>query len=340
MPAEWHPHSGTLMTWPVNRDTWPGFRLKNVEKVYLNIIRRLHEFEPVHLIVHDEGVRARVNDALRTANLPENAVIYHLHASNDVWIRDYGPVFVRDQAGHYAVTDWEYNAWGGKYPPFDSDNRIPGLIADAFRLPHILPDMVLEGGSIDTNGRGVLMTTESVLLNPNRNPRLSKQQIEERLKTYLGQQQIIWLTSGLAGDDTDGHIDDMSRFVSENVMVTALPEDRNDINYPVLRENYEILKSTRNRTGGHYDIIPIPMPRTRIVGTTVDGSPYVPASYANFYIANAVVLLPLYDDRYDRRMMDLFAGLFPGRTIAGIPCKDLVWGQGGIHCITQQMYCR
>lgn len=338
MPPEWHPHSGTLLCWPVNRKTWPGMRINNVERVYIELIQALYKHETVHLLVHDESIRRRVTEKLKKANLPENAVTYHLHPSDDMWARDFGPVYVKNELGGVAVTDWIYNAWGGKYPPFNNDNKIPGYLASAFNQMTFTPELILEGGSIDTNGKGVMLTTESVLLNPNRNPDYTKAQIEEHLKEYLGQQQVIWLKDGLAGDDTDGHIDDLSRFVSENVIITALADDPNDVNYKTLQHNYKILKAAENPSGGKFEIIPIPMPRNKINGTTVDGSKYVPASYANFYIANGLVLLPLYDERYDDQVRELFCQLFPDRDVTGIDCTDLVWGQGGIHCVTQQMY--
>lgn len=338
MPAEWHQHTGTLLCWPINRETWPDDRLARVEKVYLNIIEALLESEPIHLLIHNESTRRRVLKMLKSANISSDSIIFHQHPSNDVWARDYGPVYVKGESNATAIVNWDYNSWGGKYPPFDSDNKVPELLAKRFNQKIFNPGIVLEGGSIDTNGTGVILTTESVLLNPNRNPGYSKGDIEMYLKEYLGHEHVVWLKGGLAGDDTDGHIDDISRFVSENTIVTALPDDPKDINYGVLKRNCEILESAENHLGGKFEIITIPMPQTKIEGTTVDGSEYVPASYANFYIANEVVLLPLYDERYDEQVKNLFRQLFPDRKIVCINCADLVWGQGGIHCITQQIY--
>lgn len=338
MPAEWEPHSATQLHWPSNRDTWPGARLARAERVYLDIIEALHQFEPVVLLVDEQCDIRRVERLLNSrVQAPSNIHIHQLPL-NDVWARDCGPVFIRKDEGEFAITDWEYNAWGGKYPPFDDDNNLPAWFGKQFDLPVFKPGMVLEGGSIDVNGEGLLLTTESVLLNPNRNPGLTKEEIEAKLQGYLGAEKIIWLKDGLAGDDTDGHIDDLSRFVNRNTILTMVCNDPEDINYAALQENYEILSRTRDTHGEPLHIITLPLPKTRIEGTTVDGSEHVPASYANFYIANGVVLVPLYDERYDDEAMKVIGEFFPDREIKGIHCADLVWGQGSIHCITQQLY--
>ena len=341
MPPEWHPHAGTQLHWPVNRDTWPGVRLERVERVYLDIIDTLHRFEPVHLLVPDKGYREKIMDFLSTRSVDLTQVVFHLQTTNDVWARDCGPIFIHRQEGdreEYAITDWEYNAWGAKYPPFDDDNKLPRYFADTYDIKRFECDMVLEGGSIETNGAGVLLTTESVLLNENRNPELNKNEIEERLRAFLGMDKVIWLKKGLAGDDTDGHIDDLSRFLNEETILTMVCEDPEDVNYEALDENRRLLQQATDQNGASFRIETLPMPRTRIEGTTVDGSEYVPASYANFYIANGVVLVPTYDERYDSRALELIQGYFPDREVVGIPCSDLVWGQGSIHCITQQLY--
>ncbi len=218
------------------------------------------------------------------------------------------------------------------------DNRIPDYISSAFSIPEYSTGMVLEGGSIETNGEGLFLTTESVLLNPNRNPDLSKKEIERMLKRYLGAEKVIWLRRGLEGDDTDGHIDDLTRFVNKNTFVTALTEDQSNPNHDLLYENLEILLSSSDLKGNPIHVITVPLPNTRVEDPTVDGSDHVPSSYANFYIANGTVLVPLYDNRTDQQVLDLFSSLFPNCEIEGIICNDLVWGQGSIHCITQQLY--
>lgn len=340
MPAEWEPHAGTLLSWPRNRETWPGERLGRVEQVYARIIQEITKRERLHLIVHDDDGRTlkRVRAALEPANPDWKRITLHHIPSNDVWARDFGPIFVRRGAADYAITNWAFNAWGGKYPPFGDDNRVPAYFGGRFGLPVFSPPVVLEGGSIETNGAGTLLTTESVLLKKNRNPHLSKAEIEEYLKAYLGQERIIWLKNGLAGDDTDGHIDDLSRFLNERCILTMRCNDPDDINYEALEENYARLKAATDAQGRPFEVLSLPMPQTRIEGTTVDGSEHVPASYANFYFINGAVLLPVYDARYDAVAITLFEQQFPERDIIPVPCADLVWGQGSIHCISQQLY--
>jgi len=341
MPAEWHPHAGTQLHWPTNRETWPGERLERVERVYLDIIEALHKYEPIHLFIPDAAFQKKIESFLSTRSIDLKRITFHRQPINDVWARDCGPIFVRrEHEGHdeFAITDWEYNAWGGKYPPYEDDNRLPQYFAGKYDIPRFEAGMVLEGGSIEVNGEGVLLTTESVLLNKNRNPGLSKRQIIQRLKDYLGVKKIIWLKRGLAGDDTDGHIDDLARFLNAGTILAMTGDDPSDINYRVLHENLEILRQAWDRKGNRFSIETLPLPRTKIEGTTVDGSEYVPASYANFYVANGVVLVPIYDSPHDEEALSLLRDYFPDRDVVGIPCADLVWGQGSIHCITQQLY--
>lgn len=341
MPAEWETHSATQLHWPSNRETWPGNSLERVEDVYLDIIYHLHKYEQIILLCDLKSDLNRIRDKLDNRGIEFDNIHIFSIPINDIWARDCGPIFVRDRSdsdADYVITDWEYNAWGGKYPPYDSDNEIPDWFSKTFGIPSLKTGRVLEGGSIDTNGEGIFITTESVLLNPNRNPELSREQIEQMLENYLGAKKIIWLKNGLAGDDTDGHIDDLSRFVNRNTIVTMISEDINDVNYDTLQENLEILKLATDSKGNAFHIIELPMPLTKTETPTVDGSHYIPASYANFYIANGVVLVPLYDKKYDKDILNLFGNLFPNREIAGIQCNDLVWGQGSIHCITQQLY--
>ncbi len=337
MPAEWKTHSATQLHWPSNRETWPDERLQRVEKVYLNIIKSLSEFEQILLLVETSDVLSRVLKLFKAEGIDDKQILIKVYPVNDVWARDCGPIFVKD-GNSFVITDWEYNAWGEKYPPWDSDNNIPEFISELFGIKKVSAKMVLEGGSIDVNGVGDLLTTESVLLNPNRNPGMSKDEIEQNLKKYLGVKNIIWLRSGLAGDDTDGHIDDLTRFLNEETVLTMVCEDKDDINYLALQENLKILKSAKLKSGKKLKIETLPLPKTKIEGTTVDGSEFVPASYANFYVANGCVLVPLYDEQYDQQALDLFKKYFPDREIIGIDCADLVWGQGSIHCITQQLY--
>lgn len=341
LPPEWHLHTATQLHWPSNGETWPGERLQRVEKVYLNIIEVLHKYEPIHLLVESKQIQNHVLALFNGRDIDLQQIAFHCQKINDIWARDCGPIFIHRQENgteEFAITDWEYNAWGEKYPPFEDDNSLPKYFAEKYNIKRFTPEIVLEGGSIEVNGGGVLLTTESVLLNANRNPELSKKEIEQRLIDYLGIEKIIWLKSGLAGDDTDGHIDDIARFLNEDTILAMVSDDPDDINYDAMHENLEILLNATDQYGEPFVIEPLPLPCTKIEGTTVDGSGYVPASYANFYIANGVVLVPLYDERFDQKALDLFQQYFPDRDIVGIPCADLVWGQGSIHCITQQLY--
>ena len=337
MPAEWEEHSATQLHWPSNRETWPNQRLERVESVYLDIIEALSKHENILLFIENEKVRERVLSFFLERNIDNSSIQLIQYPINDVWARDCGPIFVKNEA-EFLITDWEYNAWGEKYPPWDDDNKLPKFIAETYAIDRIRTGMVLEGGSIDVNGIGDLLTTESVLLNVNRNPTLSKSEIEKNLKEFLGARNVIWLKKGLAGDDTDGHIDDLTRFLDEDTVLTMICEDQDDINYTALQENLDILRSAKLKNGKSLRIETLPLPSTKIEDTTVDGSGYVPASYANFYIANGCVLVPLYDKRYDEEALGLFKKYFPKREIIGIECSDLVWGQGSIHCITQQLY--
>ncbi len=330
LPAEWEPHSATQLHWPSNRETWPGDRLERVEKVYLEIIKALIRFEDIQLFYHPEA-KSQISDLKSQIPVTEYRMRFHEYPINDVWARDCGPIFIEEN-GKPTITDWEYNAWGGKYPPWGADNGLPRFIGEMLNTKVLSPGMVLEGGAIETNGKGTLITTESVMLNPNRNPTFSKKDIETKLRDYFGIERFIWLKAGLAGDDTDGHVDDLTRFLNEDTVLTMISSDPDDPNYKTLNSNVRILELSG------LNIETLPMPECRIEGTTVDGSEYVPASYANYYVANGCVLLPLYDERYDQQAQELLDRYFPDREIIGINCADLVWGQGSIHCITQQWY--
>lgn len=338
MPAEWEPHSGTELHWPHNRETWPDYRLEKVETVYLNLIKELIKYDTIYLFVNDDTARIQIVAKLIGAGIPKDAVIFVLKRTNDVWARDCGPIFVLNAKNEPVILNWGYNAWGEKYPPFDEDNAIPKFVSDTFGVDLIESNMILEGGSIDVNGKGSLLTTKSVLLNKNRNPDLSQFEIEEKLKYFLGVTHIIWLNQGLAGDDTDGHIDDIARFVNEDTVITMVTDNAADVNYQALQENLAILKKARLEDGSKLKIVEIPMPMTKTDELTVDGCEFIPASYANFYIANDAVILPIYDKRYDNEVIEIFNSLFPKHKIIPIQAKDLVWGQGSFHCITQQWY--
>ncbi|MDI6401425.1 agmatine deiminase family protein [Balneolaceae bacterium ANBcel3] len=340
MPPEWATHKSTLLAWPDNRETWPGERLNRAEHVFADILEALTPHEHVDVLVANEQAQQAAAALIQNRDVDWNKVRLIRMPVNDVWIRDYGPISVRektDDGSRVVFLNWEYNAWGGKYPPYDSDNAIPENIGKLLDYPVVDTKVILEGGSIDVNGAGCVLTTESVLLNPNRNPDMNREQIEDVLRTYLGVQKVIWLKNGLKGDDTDGHIDDLARFVSEKEVFVAVSDDPSDPNYAVLKENWEILSEATDVHGRPFEIVEVPLPNTKIKGTTVDGSDHVPASYMNFYIANKCVLVPVYDERYDDKVLQLFQSVFPDRYIKGIDCRDLVWGQGSIHCVTQQV---
>jgi agmatine deiminase len=341
MPAEWARHAATQLIWPHNRSTWPGSRLKKVERVFAEIIATLSQYEPVYVCVASEQIKIRAQKRLKQSvrSLHSESVHWIEISNNDCWTRDCGPIFVYDSdQEQFVITDWRFNAWGEKYPPFDADDALPKQIATYLDLECISIDMVLEGGSIEINEQGDLITSESVLLNPNRNPHLSKNEIEGHLKTYLGVENIIWLGEGLVGDDTDGHVDDTARFLDNETILCVRCTDPTDPNYDTLEENYRRLKLAKSVTGNTFNIEWLPLPHNQTRQPTVDGSRYVPASYANYYVCNGAVLVPTYDPETDEQALDLLGQYFPDRDIIGIPCADLVWGQGSIHCVTQQWY--
>ena len=325
MPAEWERHESTWISWPKNPLTFSAEIIGDVERAYVTIVEELSRGERVDILVDDGAGERRVSDMLSGTG----RVAFHRIRSADVWVRDYGPIFVRQGAG-ISATKWIFNAWGNKYDDLLPDNEAGKALAAATGLKVIEEDMVLEGGSIDVNGSGLLMTTEQCLMNSNRNPKLSRAQIASKLSGRLGAEQIIWLKSGIEGDDTDGHIDDIARFVSKNTVVCMIEEDEHDGNFSQLNENLKLLRAVETASGGKLDVVTLPMP-----GRLEDGG-RLPASYANFYIGNAVVLVPVFGDRHDDAVLDTLKTLFPGRKIAGIDCRALVHGLGTIHCATQQ----
>ena len=259
MPAEWEPHEATWLSWPHNPETWPG-NFEPVPAIFADIVAALREHEEVRILAGTEELEASARAALRARGCPESNVRFLRIPTNDAWMRDHGPIFVVHPERGVAITDWKYNAWGGKYPPYDLDDRVPSRINETLRLPIFGPGIVLEGGSIDVNGRGTLLTTESCLLNPNRNPGLTKRPIEEHLAEFLGAHNVLWLGDGIAGDDTDGHVDDLSRFVGPATVVTAVEEDPADENFRALRGNLERLRAMKDEAGRPLEVIPLPMP--------------------------------------------------------------------------------
>ncbi|MBX3441535.1 MAG: agmatine deiminase family protein [Planctomyces sp.] len=337
MPAEWEPHEATWLSWPHNEESWPG-AFDEVPGVFVEMVRFLAESERVRINVRDQDMADSVAGLLRRAGVDAGPVSFHFNPTNDAWCRDHGPIYiVRDVDGQRerAITDWKYNAWGGKYPPFADDDAVPSRIAQEFSELRFEPGIVLEGGSIDVNGAGTLLTTEQCLLNPNRNPHLSREQIEGYLREFLGVRNILWLGEGIVGDDTDGHIDDLTRFVADDTVVTVVEEDSQDENFGLLDDNLQRLRSMRDQAGRPLNVITLPMPEA----VWFDDR-RLPASYANFYIANRRVLVPTYRCPRDAVALETLQRLFPDRLVLGIDCVPLIWGLGSIHCVTQQQPAR
>ena len=333
MPAEWEPHRGTWLSWPHKEASWPG-KFGPVPGIFARMVGHLAHQEEVHINVAGPDMEHAVRRLLTDAGADSGNVFYHYHPTNDAWCRDHGPIFLRRApAGDsiQAIVDWNYNAWGGKYPPYDLDDVVPTRIAGELGLPVFHPGIVMEGGSIDVNGQGTLLTTEACLLNPNRNPQLDKSAIEAYLRQYLGVLKILWLGEGIVGDDTDGHVDDLTRFVTPTTVVTVIEDNPADENYEPLQSNLERLNQMTDQDGQPLRVVTIPMPRP-----LYHQGQRLPASYANFYIANGLVLLPAYDPERDEQAIATLQGLFPDREIIGIDCTDLVWGLGAFHCVTQQ----
>jgi agmatine deiminase len=341
MPAEWQPHAATWIAWPHNPEDWPN-KFQPIPWVYAEIVRHLSRVEDVHILVNDLAAERRAASFLKRAGTNRARVHFHHWPTDRVWLRDSGPIFTKNAAGDLAVTNWRFNAWA-KYENWHRDDLIPHHVAELYALPEFKPELilesgephrlVLEGGSIDVNGAGTLITTEECLLSEvqQRNPGVSREQLEQAFADHLGIQQVLWLNRGCAGDDTHGHVDDITRFVSENTIVTAVEPNTADENHLPLAESLARLRAARNLQGDPYEIVPLPMP-----APVVFEGQRLPASYANFYIANRLVLVPTFNDPNDRRALNILATCFPDREIVGIHAVDLVWGLGTLHCLTQQ----
>ena len=336
MPAEWSPQEAVWLSWPVaDPRHWGGAKQDLMWGKFAGIAAAVTRFETVRINA-PAADRSRIAEACNRARaVPERVELFD-HPHNDVWCRDHGPIFVRNTSdGSLAVTDWEFNAWGGKFPPWDLDNTIPARVAAALGLPRFDGGMILEGGAIEVNGAGHLLTTEAVLLNPNRNPRLDRTDIEQKLRDGLGVREILWLRQGIEGDDTDGHIDDLARFTDERTILACVDRDRGSPNHAVLAENLATLKTFHGPGGRPFEVVEIPLPAAcEVPGWRL---PVLPASYVNFLIVNGGVLVPTFrQPRNDDRALGLIREMFPGREIAGIDCLDLVEEGGTLHCISQQ----
>jgi len=358
MPAEWEPHEATWIAWPHNPEDWPG-KFQPIPWVYAEIVGHLARVEDVHILVDDASAEKRARGVLKKAGVNLPRLHFHTWRTDRVWTRDSGPIFVkkhnqrqqdtedvdlllaRELSAPVAVTNWKFNAWA-KYPDWHLDDRIPELAAELLGVPQWTPTaeivdgphrIVLEGGSIDVNGAGTLITTEECLLSEvqQRNPGVSREQLEQVLHDYLGIDQVLWMNRGIAGDDTHGHVDDITRFVGANKIVTVVETNREDDNHLPLEENLDRLKSARNLDGKPFEIVELPMPPP-----IVFQGQRLPASYANFYFANGLVLVPTFNRSTDRKALNVLAGVFPSREVVGIYCGDLIWGLGALHCMTQQ----
>ncbi|MCU0792530.1 MAG: agmatine deiminase family protein, partial [Opitutaceae bacterium] len=323
MPAEWEPQEAIWLSWPHNYASWPG-QFRPVPYNFARIVATIARFQKVRINAAKK-LHARARRLCERAQADMSRVEFYDHPTNDAWCRDHGPIFVKHtQTGEVALTDWAYNAWGGKYPPYDLDNEIPPSIEKVTKLRRFVNDMILEGGSIDVNGQGALLTSEQCLLNKNRNPHLTKQQIEQALRDYLGATHIYWVGDGIIGDDTDGHIDDITRFYKPDGFITCVEPNTKDKNHAILAENLERLKSFRTPEGKKFDIVELPMPRPFGFNRQ-----RVPASYANFLIINGAVLVPTFrQPGPDARALEIIAGCFPDREVVGVDCYHLIWGLG------------
>ncbi len=336
MPAEWEPHAATWLAWPHRRSDWPG-RFAPIPWVYTEIVRAVSRHEPVNLVVKGPKAQARAAAMLASVGVDPAQVSFWVLPTDRGWVRDSGPIVVVDDTGNRAVLDWHFNAWA-KYPDWTLDDKLPPFAARQLGLPARQPThrgwrVVLEGGSIDVNGRGLMLTTEECLLSKTqeRNPPFDRADYEAVFAEYLGVRKVLWLNRGIAGDDTHGHVDDLARFVSPTTIVTVVEADEKDENHAPLRENLERLRGMTDADGRKLEVAELPMPAPRVY----EGI-RVPASYANFYIANGVVIVPTFNDPADRVALGVLGDLFPDREVVGISCVDLVWGLGTLHCMTQQ----
>ncbi|NML23367.1 agmatine deiminase family protein [Pseudoflavitalea sp. G-6-1-2] len=331
-PAEFAPHTATWLSWPHKEASWPG-KINAIYPYYSQFVKELALSELVRINVADEAMKQFASKHLNDAGVDMSKVEFFFHPTNDAWCRDHGPAFLINPAAEQkkVIVDWGYNAWGGKYPPFDQDDVIPTLIGKHYNLPVYNPGIVMEGGSVEFNGAGTLLTSTACLLNPNRNPHLNQDQIENYLRQYYGVEQILWVDEGIVGDDTDGHIDDTIRFVNEDTVLTVVEFSKEDENYELLQQNLRQLKQMRLLNGKQLNIIELPMP-----DAVVFDDQRLPASYANFYIANKSVIVPTYRCAADDVALQIIQQSFPDRKVVGIDSTEIIWGLGSFHCLSQQ----
>ncbi len=331
-PAEFAPQKAMWLSWPHKEESWPG-KIQTIYAPYAQFVKEVAMGQEVHINVADLAMQAFAAQQLEQAGVRMDRIFFHFFPTNDAWCRDHGPAFLINPAAAIpkVLVKWNYNAWGEKYPPHDLDNQIPIRIAKALEMPYFSPSIVMEGGSVEFNGKGTLLTSKACLLNPNRNPHLNQEQIEKYLCDYYGVKHILWVGDGILGDDTDGHIDDITRFVNADTVVTVVEENKADGNYEILQENLHLLQQMRLEDGKQLNVVELPMP-----SPVIWEEQRLPASYANFYIANEVVVVPTFRDKNDQRALDILSGCFPTRRVVGIDSTDIIWGLGSFHCLSQQ----
>lgn len=331
-PAEFAPHRATWLSWPHKEASWPG-KIHTIFPSYAKFIKELTKGERVCINVADEVMKSFAISWLEKESVDLSLIDFFFHPTNDAWCRDHGPAFLINPYAtqQKAIVDWGYNAWGNKYPPYDLDDVIPTLIGEAMNLPVFHPGIVMEGGSVEFNGAGTVMTSTACLLNPNRNPHLNQAQIEQYLIDYYGMKQVLWVDEGIVGDDTDGHIDDTVRFVNADTVLTVVEENKNDENYALLQHNLSQLKTMRLLSGKQLNIIELPMPEELVYEDQ-----RLPCSYANFYIANKSVIVPTFRSKRDDQALQIIQAAFPDREVVGIDSTDIIWGLGSFHCLSQQ----
>jgi agmatine deiminase len=335
-PPEWAPHEGTWFSWPRPEGISFPDKYHTVPENLARIFAEIAPREKVHINVPNGNYERIVKQQLTEHGCNLKNIFFHHIKTNESWCRDHGPAFVvrRSRTGRRekAIVDWAFNAWGGKYPPYDDDDAVPTRIAEQLRLPIFYPGIVMEGGAVDFNGAGTILTTTDCLLNKNRNPKLTKSQIEKYLKNFYGQKKVCWLTGGIAGDDTDGHVDDLARFISPTKIVIGIENDPKDENYRILRDARKQIHKLTDQDGRPFEIVEIPMPRPMIH----DGQ-RMPATYVNFYFVNGALLVPTYRDRRnDHIALATLQQHLPRHKVLGIDCVELIWGLGAIHCLSQQ----
>ena len=331
-PAEFAMHNSTWLSWPHKEESWPG-KIHTIFPYYCQFIKELTKGENVFINVNNETMKTFALKCLQEVSIDLNKIEFFFHPTNDAWCRDHGPAFLINPKAEQkkVIVDWNYNAWGNKYPPYELDDVIPTLIGKHYNIPVFYPGIIMEGGSVEFNGDGTILTSTACLLNPNRNPHLNQQQIEEYLCNYYGADQILWISEGIVGDDTDGHIDDTARFINADTVLAVVEENKNDENYGLLQRNLNQLKQMRLLNGKQLNIVELPMPDEMFYKDQ-----RLPCSYANFYIANKSVIVPTYRCKKDDAALRIIQNCFPDRKVIGIDSTEIIWGLGSFHCLSQQ----